>query len=89
MNEIFLNAKKMTSKKEAHKYIKKMLDFPEYYGENLDALWDILSTKSRIISIFLLHEEKLHENLGNYGKLLIEVFNDAASKGCIQFSIIK
>lgn len=25
-----------------HKYIKEALDFPDYYGENLDALYDCL-----------------------------------------------
>ena len=89
MEEIFLNAKQMTSKSEAHKYIKEMLKLPSYYGENLDALWDILSTKSKIISIFLLHEDNLYDNLGQYGKLLVEVFHDAANNDNIQFNIIR
>ena len=88
MEEIFLDAKQMTSKSEAHKYIKEMLKLPNYYGENLDALWDILSSKSTIISVFLLHEEKLYENLEQYGKQLVEVFHDAADNGNIQFTII-
>ena len=88
MEEIFLDAKKMTSKSDAHKYIKEMLKLPSYYGENLDALWDILSSKSKIISVFLLHEEKLYENLEQYGKQLLEVFHDAANNGNIQFTII-
>ncbi|MBR6023789.1 MAG: barstar family protein [Methanobrevibacter sp.] len=28
--------------KDGHKYLKKALDFPDYYGENLDALYDCL-----------------------------------------------
>ena len=76
---IFLDCNKMTSKPEAHKYIKEMLKFPGYYGENLDALWDLLSTKSKVISIFLLNEEKLYENLGDYGKQMAEVFKEASA----------
>lgn len=77
MDEIFLDCNKMTSKSEAHKYIKEMLNFPQYYGNNLDALWDILSAKSKMTSIFLLNKEVLQENLGKYGELLIGVFKDA------------
>jgi len=29
---------------ELHKRIKDALDFPDYYGENLDAFWDCLNT---------------------------------------------
>ena len=89
MEEIFLDGYKMISKSETHKYIKKMLNFPDYYGENLDALWDILSTKSKIISIFLLHEEKIYENLGDYGKQLIDVFQEAANSNTnIKFTLL-
>jgi ribonuclease inhibitor len=88
MEELFLDGYKMTSKSEAHKYIKKTLNFPDYYGENLDALWDLLSTKSKTISIFLLHEKKVYENLGDYGKQLIDVFQEAAiSNTHIQFTL--
>lgn len=90
MEEIFLDCNKMTSKSEAHKYIKEMLKFPYYYGENLDALWDLLSTKSKMISIFLLHEERLHKNLGDYGKQLIGVFKEAADENAnIKLTVMK
>ncbi|HPX00527.1 MAG TPA: barstar family protein [Sedimentibacter sp.] len=89
MEEIFLDASQMTSKSEAHRYIKKMLNFPDYYGKNLDALWDLLTTKSKMTSIFLLNEEKLYENLGEYGKKLSEVFKDAAgSNPNIEFTVM-
>lgn len=89
MEEIFLDASQMTSKSEAHEYIKKMLNFPDYYGKNLDALWDLLSTKSKMTSIFLLHEEKLYENPGEYGKELAQVFKEAAeSNPYIEFTVV-
>ena len=44
MEKVKLNGNKMKSKEEAHLYIKKKLKHPEYYGNNLDALWDTLSS---------------------------------------------
>ena len=30
-------------KKDGHDYLKKVLNFPDYYGKNLDALYDCLT----------------------------------------------
>lgn len=87
MDGIFLDGRKMSSKEEAHKYIKEMLNFPDYYGENLDALWDLLSTNSEVKSIYLLHEDKLYEYLEEYGKHMVGVFQEAKSEGFIEFCI--
>ena len=38
--EIILDARCMGSRKEAHEYLREKLDFPEYYGQNLDALYE-------------------------------------------------
>ncbi len=78
MIEIILDGSKMTSKDAAHKYIKKCMNFSEYYGENLDALWDLLSTWAVETTVYLLNEEKMHENMGEYGELLKGVFREAA-----------
>lgn len=78
MEKIILDGTLMTSKTAAHKYIKEQLCFPDYYGENLDALWDLLSTMKREISIYLINEAEMIENLGEYGRLLEGVFQDAS-----------
>lgn len=40
---ILLDARRMQSRKEAHTYLKEKLQFPECYGNNLDALYDCLT----------------------------------------------
>ena len=40
---IRLDASKMKTRSEAHPYLKEKLSFPEYYGGNLDALYDVLT----------------------------------------------
>ena len=39
---IILEAELLATKELAHEYLKDKLDFPEYYGKNLDALFDCL-----------------------------------------------
>lgn len=45
MNEIVLYGEEM--EENPHGYIKEKLDFPDYYGENLDALFDCLTEMDR------------------------------------------
>ena len=40
---VILDASKMVSRQEAHRYLKEQLAFPDYYGKNLDALYDCLT----------------------------------------------
>lgn len=77
MKITILNGKRMTSKKATHEYIKRKLEFPDYYGENLDALWDILTTISEPLVIVLLNSELIYSNLEEYGRSLVSVFTEA------------
>lgn len=40
MKEIRLNGDKMLDKASTQAYLKRKLALSDYYGENLDALWD-------------------------------------------------
>ena len=78
MRLILLNGKRMTDKAKTHKYLKRKLRFPDYYGDNLDALWDLLTTISEPIDIRLMNYDILINNLDQYGESIIETFKDAA-----------
>ncbi|KIR03380.1 hypothetical protein P261_02195 [Lachnospiraceae bacterium TWA4] len=43
MKQLLIDGNELTDSKALHKFLKQELNFPEYYGENLDALYDILS----------------------------------------------
>ena len=53
---VTLDAKKMTDKETTHTYLKKVLELPEYYGNNLDALHDCLE-EMEDIKIVIVNEE--------------------------------
>ena len=42
--EIKLDGKRIFTESDFHRQISQLLDFGEYYGNNLDALWDVLTT---------------------------------------------
>lgn len=78
MEEILLDGVEMTDRKKSHSYIKEKLALPDYYGNNLDALWDCLSTDFSQKKIVIVHPEKLVESMGYYGEQLIAVFQETA-----------
>jgi len=80
MREIRLNGDKMINKSSAHAYLKEKLSLPDYYGNNLDALWDCLSTDFSSKIILIQNPEILIENLSSYGKLLIKLFKEVSQE---------
>ncbi len=71
---IILDAAKMGSRKEAHRYLQQMLSFPDYYGCNLDALYDCLTDLGETEVTFVGTEEAGD----SYFDKVIRVFREAA-----------
>lgn len=76
MKRIILNGKRMITREVTHAYLKRKFSFPDYYGRNLDALWDLLSTTAKETEIVFVHAKRVPENLGPYGVSLLKVFED-------------
>ncbi len=75
---IVIDCSQFSNKEAAHAYIAKMLGFPEYYGGNLDALYDCLNELKSNTSIGIRNSALAGKYLGEYGTKLLQVF-DAAS----------
>ena len=73
--EYTLDCEEMYERKIAHEYIARTLEFPDYYGNNLDALFDCL-TEMGECSIVFTNLDALCE-LGDYSGALIAVFEEA------------
>ena len=70
---VILDARKMTERTEAHKYLKESFSMPDYYGHNLDALFDCL-TDLDATDITVTHLES--DNA--YAMRVLRVLRDAA-----------
>lgn len=78
MRRVELDLNKMQSEKEIHKLLKEQLEFPEHYGENLDALYDMLTENSENICVELHLCTASDAPLYEYTKKLERVMVDAA-----------
>lgn len=70
MKRYIVDFRKVNNIKEAHSEMKKALDFPDYYGGNLDALNDALSELSTGSKVYILVGEEFYGLSG-----IMEVFN--------------
>ena len=73
-----LDGSKMLSRETAHDELARALHLPEYYGRNLDALWDCVSTMQAHVA--LVSSAAMLEALGLYGKKILSVLEEAAQK---------
>lgn len=76
MQEITIYGKDVSSMEEIHEYFQQELDFPEYYGGNLSALYDMLTDLSEDTRITLNLREAPSDLMEDLEKLA-EVLMDA------------
>ena len=74
--KVVLDALRLQRKDEAHKYLREALNFPEYYGGNLDALYDCL-TELDDIAVEFVNADRVS---GGYFARVMEVFTDSAEE---------
>lgn len=76
MRSVTLDCTKMTNDVAVHDIFAEALDFPAYYGRNLDALYDQLTSCSDL-ELTLANVEALGK-LFRYGDNLLLALRDAA-----------
>lgn len=78
MRLLDLDCRRLTDKKTAHACLKEALSLPDYYGGNLDALYDCLTEGGEYTILRLTHTGCLEEDLGDYGARLLSALQKAA-----------
>ena len=85
MKDIYFDCSKITDKASFHDEISSALSFPDYYGKNLDALYDCLTELSDQ-HLVLEHFSALENTLGDYASSIKQVFQEAEND-CLSLCI--
>ena len=83
MNEIIIDLREVNTKQEFHKLLSSKLGFPDWYGNNWDAFWDMI-TDTEIVTmpnrLTLLGFKELSEKMPKDAKIFRECFIDLKQK---------
>lgn len=77
MRDITLDLTPFEEKISLHRYLKETLDFPFYYGANLDALHDELTSETSSLRILVRYPAQPKGRMVDYQPRLLQVFRDA------------
>ena len=76
MEERIIDCAQIKTKEDLHRLFREVLAFPQWYGNNLDALYDCLTEITG--KVRLLDWETAEARLGNYGQKAKKVIAAAA-----------
>ena len=76
MEDKIIDCSVIRTREDLHRLFRETLAFPDWYGNNLDALYDCLTDCSG--KLRLLNWEAAEEQLGTYGRKAKKVIASAA-----------
>ena len=81
MKEIILDIAGINSLWTLHEYFKKVFKLPDYYGHNMDALWDCLHCPFEFpTTIVLKNIEEIPAEMKEAVDTMLSVFRDLEKK---------
>ena len=75
-----IDGAEIQTRDDLHDALSRQLRLPEYYGRNLDALYDCLTGLSEPVELHLLRKAELVANLGIYADVFETVLRDACAE---------
>ena len=73
---VILDGNLILDREMLHDVLAEELQLPEWYGRNLDALYDCLTDVREETMITLRNRDALEEHLGSYGHRLMRLLED-------------
>ncbi|WP_434751190.1 barstar family protein [Paenibacillus amylolyticus] len=78
MNNIQIDGRHLINRETLHQLLQDKLQLGEYYGHNLDALWDALTGEVHMpLTIHWIFFESSREMLGDYADQVLDLMREA------------
>ena len=78
---VFIDGSDIGSEADFHEKIAKAMDFPSYYGKNLDALWDVLSADiERPVTLVWENSAYSKASMGNGFSKILDILNKVVAQ---------
>ena len=80
MRSLVLDGSTITDRQTLHQALAQTLSLPDWYGGNLDALFDALTSLPEETLLVLRHWDVLEQTLGPYAQRLLRVLKNAEAE---------
>ena len=88
MQYVFLDGARIESNAALHAAFAAALDLPEEYGNNLDALHDVLTDFAQPLGVIIVNEPQLREHLGRRANGFFRLLRDLQQDGAVRVAVI-
>lgn len=88
MQYIFLDGARIESNADLHAAFADTLALPEEYGNNLDALHDVLTDRPAPLGVIIVNEALLREHLGRRTNGFFRLLRDLQADGAVRVAVI-
>lgn len=75
MKTFILDGYQFKTRNDAFEYLNSVFQFPDYFGKNLDSLWDVLSDL-KDTRIEIINARQIPKHLQGYGLKILDTFGD-------------
>lgn len=80
MKTILIDGSQVENPTGLHQTLAEELSFPDWYGANLDALYDCLTDITQDVELVITHWHHVAYTLKDYAEKLLYVFSCAATE---------